>query len=544
MAYTRIPATGGVNLLEDARLIRDDELRSARNLAPGTSGRLRKRNGTGIQGAAENLSGADLLLSVYGPRSGSVANLILALKGPGGSYITVGSTGVFFSSVGSYTNRPQFAELSGNTYIATDLAAWNLLRASATTLPPVLAGVNFAGVGNGTIRPRLLTPYRRRMVYADLGGNFTDYLLFSDPDEPLTIGDNVTTTNGRAFRVGHRNDGRLMGLVEVMQTAVGAPSEAALLVLRERAAYLITGEPLLSNEPPPATGNVFGTMNVSRFNVACGCASPDSIVRTPYGVVWASTENVWLMREGSVPVAVGDKIRPALQASPAPSRDWWVAAYHDGFYRLGLGTNAAVPEELNEQWWLDLSEGAPPDATRAQWWGPQVYGTALSAMSTVKLPGGDSELRGGHRAYNDVTWRVDVVNLDAAVAVDTMRESTLGVATAYPVHTELLSKEYGADALTDKQPLEVELNVETDRAVRVTAEVLLSGGRERAKGTVDFTGPLVAGEPQTATIGFYDVVLGKTWQLRLTDGVLGGSTPGRVELGDINVRVHEFKRRR
>lgn len=61
------------------------------------------------------------------------------------------------------------------------------------------------------------------------------------------------------------------------------------------------------------TGNLFtATFNISRKGGAIGCVSHASIKETDVGLVWAAASGVYLTKDGSIPVRVGDEIAPVF----------------------------------------------------------------------------------------------------------------------------------------------------------------------------------------------------------------------------------------
>lgn len=109
-----------------------------------------------------------------------------------------------------------------------------------------------------------------------------------------------------------------------------------------------------------------------------GCISANSVVETPYGLLYCGLESVYMVPSGgAVPVDVGWPIRPAIQAIPFGVRHKVTALYHKGFYKLAIvppGSSTPI-----QQWWLDLRRGP---TTIPSWWGPHL-GVAPSAWATT-----------------------------------------------------------------------------------------------------------------------------------------------------------------
>lgn len=252
----------------------------------------------------------------------------------------------------------------------------------------VVSALVFEGSDNETLKPRLMIPYRLRVVYMGLGVGKESHIVFSDDNAPLTVGDGALAANGRAVVVGNQDEDRLIGATEVMLSGVGGVPESGLLLLKHGSGYLMVGE------LDQSTGVGTTDAKLQRFNVDCGCVSQNTIVKTPYGILWAGPDDVWLFQPGQVPIQVGTKIRPRLKANATSSKWRWHAAYFDGFYRLSILADDQDDSTIlgcGEQWWLDLREGAPKGWGDAKWWGPMVYGSghgsgAISCMYYQRTP--------------------------------------------------------------------------------------------------------------------------------------------------------------
>lgn len=405
-----IPGLGGVNLLRDPREIRDDELVLAQNVVPVKPGRLGTRPAIGKLAEVSTLAGA--------PIAGAFPNFLsdigfVYVVNDGGEFVfstsQLGSSAfsntTFARSENSYSQKPVVFAWNGKIYCFTgtkitptsSTAQTGIGIFFSTGTPPssvasfksgntFAASLVLAGTGNEGIYPRVVAPYRSRLVYANFGPGFENYIVFSDDFKPDTVGNSVLAANGRNMILGGARDGdRIVAMVEVMLTSTGSPNESALLVLKEYSAYFITGQPNQTG----GSGDPFGTMEVKRVSFDCGCSSAESVASTPYGTFWAGWDDVWFFAAGSVPVRVGSKIRPRLLETPAAQRYLWHGAYFDGFYRLAVFTPgqephdadfAGIPMPCGEQWWLDLRDGPPKGDSGgaeahedAKWWGPQIH---------------------------------------------------------------------------------------------------------------------------------------------------------------------------
>jgi hypothetical protein len=108
---------------------------------------------------------------------------------------------------------------------------------------------------------------------------------------------------------------------------------------------------------------------------------------------------VWILETGTVPRPIGTKIAKALKNIPW-NLDYRVsAAYHDGFYRLAVYGDGQGPTDfsaLEDQWWLDLRNGAPRRMEDARWWGPMKF---YSEKEQTGSPGDTVTIETGTRLF-------------------------------------------------------------------------------------------------------------------------------------------------
>lgn len=222
--------------------------------------------------------------------------------------------------------------------------------------------------------------YRKRFFWFGLGQGFENYIVAADPGRPTYIGDDVTAVNGRSFLIGGTEGGRIVAGVDLFVNGVGAPAQSGALVLRDTSAHLIRGE------PSSVDGSTIpNSMSIERLSIEAGCASAETVVRTPYGILWAGNDNVWFYDQGAAqPRRLGVKIRSVLQQTPASKKYLWHASYYNGFYRLAVASPGQSPSDddaMGEEWWLDLRYGPPNDENDARWYGPIKYNTCMPYLN-------------------------------------------------------------------------------------------------------------------------------------------------------------------
>lgn len=398
----------GVNLLIDPRRISEDELVLAKNIFPVSPEILSHRGSMQPFGCmvANPTDGVNPYLPVnsYIPPLAGTYAVVWASRNVAAGQNTViwaGNPQPLGAATSSTlpgvvtTRKPGFCSFIHQVFVALGdpynahaglkitaggIAVFNFLDAAGSTLTPV---------GASAKAPQVMSPYRDMMTYANFGAGFESYLLISDglsssstvssANRPYTVAPTGGGLFSRALQVGGQRDtDAIVAMKEVMLTAVGGPPQSGLLILKERTAYLLTGTP---NPSTDTTDLPSGTVQIVQVAYNCGCSSPETVVTTPYGTIWAGQDDVWLFQYGQAPIRVGSKIRSVLQRTPAAFRYRWHAGYFNGIYRLALDSSSSVNDDspCGEQWWLDLRYGPPTGGPEVQphedamWWGPMVF---------------------------------------------------------------------------------------------------------------------------------------------------------------------------
>ncbi len=498
-----VPMLGGVNLLDAPRRIGDQELIRSQNMAPVQPGHMQTRLASGYFGKYAMFGGGKVANFLVSPFEGSLFGAIVRKESSpsrttltavvdNGDPVAIGPEDLRKPALIAFQNKIYcFPGYSGNAtgYVISSVSPDVLYT------PTTFA---FNGTGNSDLRPHVVGIYRNRFVYGNFGPGFESSLVMSDRFDPATVGNSVLAANGRNFSVGAGDGDRIVAIVEIMQTAVGSPAESACLVLKEYSAWLLTGEPNLV-----ADGDLdFADFKVNRISFESGCSSPETVVTTPYGVMWTGPDDVWSFSTGQLPVRVGTKIRPWLQATPADKRFLWCAGYFNGFYRIagfspGYGPVDTTP--CNEQYWLDLRNGPPQDFRNAAWYGPQIYNfhytesgiqtqIGMSNMSLDRKKNREQYLyfMGGDSGLEIFTVDASPSERDAPAA-----DVTVVQQTADEIETQLWTKVYDYGAPVQRKLYQgAELDVVSSIATRVYWDLILDEGREVSTGNTEVLGPI------------------------------------------------------
>jgi hypothetical protein len=340
----------------------------------------------------------------------------------------------------------------------------------------------------------------------------------------------VLALNGRHFALDDFESDEIIAIVEIDRSAMDNPASSALLILGRYHAAIMEGEPLVTTD----TGDYRGDASFTFLNYKCGCVSADTVVKTDYGLMWASDDDVWLMNVGTLPVRVGTKIRPCLQQSPYDKMYLWYAAFFGGAYRLAVFKDGAGPTDespLSEQWWLDMRWGPPPDAAEARWFGPQHYEGMYGEEYGVR--GMCVQARYGQKpnllcVSGDSISGWSVCDLEAETAVD---DFGLPLTADAQVTFEILTKEYEFGLpRVETLFMGVELDAWVSEGALIKIDVIADGGRDSdtTQATMDATGWLIGVDPLPAQMrkeyqlvqlppSASENILGKTLQLRIYD---------------------------
>lgn len=412
MDWLPVPALGGVNLFDDPRAIRDEEVQLARNLVPARPGILKKRGGLSRPLATYSFdSGERPVVAMISPIRGSPVDAVVATSEINQSAsrffgVSVDNTAVgFFNTLPFWASRPHVLSWANKAYLLPGpYATWagpsghpfyvmQYKNDPASDFTEVV-GLPFTNsatspTGNATLYPTYAFPYKNRLVLANFGQGYENTILFTNDFRADQVGPDALFSNTRSISLVAGADGdEIVAGIEVMLTNVGSPAESGLLILRRYGdPFLLTGD--MDQVADDGTPSGTTTLNIKRISVQTGCAGQYTVARTPVGIIWAGTNDVWCFAAGVLPHRLGQKIQPALKLTPAQLQYRWSATYFDGFYRLavwGAGQGMTASDAPGDQWWLDLRDGLPQDWREARWWGPQQF-LGGAGIGTAPVPG-------------------------------------------------------------------------------------------------------------------------------------------------------------
>ena len=521
-----VPALSGVNLFDDPRAIRDDEVQLSRNLAPARPGILKKRGGLDrpfVQ--VNNIATTDRPhAAVMSPVPDSESEIVFTFSTSSGSGTTVvgvtlaGGIPASQSMPFKHPRVPMVPWKNAIYMLPGPHAEWapgpsmfpfyvfdvNTEGAAAlTTLP--FTNSTTSPAGNNNVFPKYAFPYKQRLVLANFGKGYENTILFTNDFRPDQVGPDALASNGRSISLVAGADGdEIVAGIEVMLTNVGSPAESGLLILRRYGdPFLLTGDMTQVSDEGTASGDF--TLDIKRISVKTGCAGQYTVVRTPVGIVWAGADDVWCFAAGVLPHRLGQKIQPALKLTPAQLQYRWSAAYFDGFYRLavwGAGQPMTLTDAPGDQWWLDLRDGLPEDWREAKWWGPQQFlGGAVSGAAPVPQTWAlVAESRAGKDAALFYVDRVEVASGDYGTVLGTYgtgpRDMT--AVAAYiadsdyvdpEVTAELVTKEYALSPGRDQINDGVMMVLRPSNDLTINADFVIDDGDQVLTRTKRIAGP-------------------------------------------------------
>jgi hypothetical protein len=263
--------------------------------------------------------------------------------------------------------------------------------------------------------------YRNVFVLGGLPAPYESVLAFTEPgDTPNTLVE-VAKWTGVGFGDGDK-------LIRVKTAPIVGGSDAVepyVMAFKSRSVWLVQGfTPSTTDE-----GNLTMTPIMRRE----GLVAPHAVCETPYGLVWCSGRNVWLMPPGTEPKSIGDKIKGLLETLPQTPVDAWFMEFRDDVLYLnfpsprglvsgneyGRAASATYARTYlpSQQMWCDLRK---PDEPR--WWGPQ--DVRCSHMLSLNFPDGPKQLAGLTPYWEDTaSYRVQPFTM-AETGIDSQDGAT------------------------------------------------------------------------------------------------------------------------
>ncbi len=462
----QIILVGGTNLNRDTRVIRKDQTALTQNAFPVVPGILHKRPGiTGMRlaingntnrffpldlGIAPEQCGAQLMAHLHKWDSTTPIHLLTASSfNVEDSSLTNGIT----QSLGTW--QPAYEPVQFVLYRGQCLAIvpglegfWQLTKPRVEAMPYTWVKCTFdwpplvttGQTQSAPVTPRVAFPYKQRMMYLNFGAGMGHWAIVADLtstnadilEEDRTpvhtvVGTDVLAVNGRHLEFSAIEGEAIVAGAEITLSSLGSQIDSMAMILTEKSCLFMSGNILQTTESGGTTpATQLGTAQANRVNFDCGCVSANTLVKTPYGHIWAGPDDVWMLK-GNVPERIGTNIRPALLACPTAERKYWSAAYANGKYILSLIITPARTEAgdavgdmntyVHQQWWLDMQDGPPADALTARWYGPMVSPfLGVSGIEGPILSFRDSD--GTQRAislvagtsFNNGTFLVDYTN--------------------------------------------------------------------------------------------------------------------------------------
>lgn len=369
---------------------------------------------------------------------------------------------------------------------------------------------NPAGVGAGAQRlmaVRSLCVYNGSMVFGGYAlineqttgdrkfEDFANYICFSDPGEPQSL---ASTNNViSSIRVG---DSKFEPVTAVAVNSVETDTQGVqgqLVVFTSKKVVVYAGL-------PPVSGNPTGVSFQSIVLSTVGCNAPHSVVQTPEGLCFFGTDGlVYLIPRFSSggPVPVSRAIEPLLKHLTPLQQRRVVAVYDDGRYKLSYpetnvyrgeytdpapGLHVVTPKgnlgsmTPNRQVWLDLRQGPRGGELDLglHWDGPH-SGMKHSAFAVAH----------GYTDHNVLFAgsAVDGSVFQASIEDYGQDPNPDAVTTMVPIAVNIeFGQIDGEDVHVEKTIRNLSYGVGTNRDVKVTASIFISGDVLNVEGGESF----------------------------------------------------------
>lgn len=205
--------------------------------------------------------------------------------------------------------------------------------------------------------------------------------------------------------VGEGDGDVITGLAVAALTSTNRSPASPLAILKHSSTWLFLGD--ITQDP---------TAQLVQISGKVGCASPQTVISTRWGVVFCGQDSVYLLPASlTEPLDIGWPIAPAILSIPPDRHDRSFAFYQLGFYHLVI-TPPGASENLT-MWSLDMRRG--PGAPRGfgpvpSWWGPHTipgYTTAtVASLDMNKIDRGflalpfNATLDPGGALWNFALW--------------------------------------------------------------------------------------------------------------------------------------------
>lgn len=329
------------------------------------------------------------------------------------------------------------------------------------------------------------TVYRDIMVLGGLPPPYESLAFFTqgidnlgDPQPaPHTL---LTSAKSAAF--GYGDGDKLLNLVTTPILGGAAAVEPYVLAFKQRSVWLAQGD------VPTTTDD--GTLVVTPVMRREGLVASNAVCSTPYGIVWCSGRNVWLMPPGQKPTALGDKIKGFLETLPqTPAGAWHLTFHNDVLYLnfpspdgwTGTPVGGGAPSLLaTQQLWGDMSKFE--EDGKVMWWGPMdVHASHMTALDypdgARQLLGICAQIPGGILTHQPFSFEASRENgLD--FSYDNLADFTFTGDGQVPrtsfQHVKFREMDFGDDGL-EKLIDALEINASWDLAISVGEDPMVTG---------------------------------------------------------------------
>lgn len=305
---------------------------------------------------------------------------------PLGGTINNSTTPTAINTTGAW--QPPHAELVGIYIVLTHpnyshlgTGYFGMINISNINSPTYNSYQLAVGTGGTTLpsTPVWCSQFNTRAFFFCNPGTASSAVFFSDIGSPNTFFNGTTAPYNNVLTFGNTLPLTCGGQL-AFDNQLGGQTQSLIVFQGTNNLYQITGDPA----PVTTAANINqGALAINSLNVATGTLAPNSVARTPKGLMFASPDGVRLIDfQGHVsdPIGFGGTgITVPVITSAIPSR--MAAACNATTYRIST-INGSLPGSPQQEWCLDT--------VRDLWYGPHtlpinlivVYGSTFLASLT------------------------------------------------------------------------------------------------------------------------------------------------------------------
>lgn len=349
---------------------------------------LQKRKGM-IKLSTNRISTTDALRALHRfYRVGDTAQLLAASGAIIAQYDSIATT---WSAIKTGLNT------DADTFFTSYSPTEKVLIANGFDTPMVWDGTTMSDYTVAPAGAKQFIVHRER-VFTYISGLTISYSDNLDPD-----------TWSAASLILASDDPNITAMIKHTQNTADTSVVSQLLIFTDNTTWVLAGNDFVSLD------DVF----LQEISGQIGTSSPNTVVKTPNGVVFFGRQNgrnnVFLVIGeglGARIIPIGDNIRQALAEVPSSALDEATATYYDGYYRLIVRPAGQIAN--TREWWLRMDNISQNNIS---WFGPMKRDIGLRSIVNLSGSGDNNIIYGGgetgflywlERSFDDDSTTIDV----------------------------------------------------------------------------------------------------------------------------------------